>query len=68
MMDTDNESLLDRHLKYLNLPFTIHQQKESPMLKAYGYIRVSSKGQIDGDGFKRQKKSSVTTPSRRTLT
>ena len=24
------------------------------MLKAYGYIRVSSKGQIDGDGFKRQ--------------
>ena len=27
------------------------------MKKAYGYIRVSGKGQVDGDGFTRQKKA-----------
>jgi DNA invertase Pin-like site-specific DNA recombinase len=27
------------------------------MTKAFGYIRVSAKGQIDGDGFPRQKKA-----------
>ena len=24
------------------------------MIKAYGYLRVSGQGQIDGDGFRRQ--------------
>lgn len=27
------------------------------MMKAYGYLRVSGAGQIDGNGFDRQKKA-----------
>ncbi|MBF0260088.1 MAG: recombinase family protein [Desulfamplus sp.] len=33
------------------------QLRRSTMKKAYGYIRVSGKGQIDGDGFARQEKA-----------
>ena len=32
-------------------------KKKAPMIEAFGYIRVSGRGQLDGDGFPRQREA-----------